>query len=133
MKRLLLAAVAAAACAFSALAQPPPPKKEFVDAFFLAFRHFLAITSAGVDECGNRFPERREEFLAAYERARAEHLDVFAKAESSEDYAGFLSVERSFALAAKSEDMTDYCTELPRFIDVVANYAVQLRVVLLDP
>ena len=115
------------------MAQSQSPKQAFVDDFFLAFQHFLAITSAGVDECGARFPERKEGYLTAYERARNDNLDVFMRAESSADFAEFLSVERSLALAETHKVMTEYCAELPRFIEVVAGRATQLRLVLVNP
>ena len=133
MNGLLPAIVVAASFTFCSLAQSQSPEKESVDAFFLAFRNFLAITSAGVDECGDRFPERKDGYLMAYQRARDDNLDVFVKAELSEDFAEFLRVERSRALAETDKVMAEYCTELPRYIDVVAKYASKLRLVLVNP
>jgi len=104
-----------------------------VDAFLVAFRHFLAITSAGVDECGDRFPDRKDGYAAALERVRYDNLDVIVQAESSEDFAAFLTDERSRALAETPQVMAEYCTELPRFIGVVAEYAAMLRLVLVSP
>ena len=131
--RRLLASVITASCTFCALAQSQPPKKEFVDAFLVAFRHFLAITTAGVDECGSRFPERKDGYVAAFERTRYDNLDVVAQAESSEDFAAFLMDEKSRALAETPQVMEEYCTELPRYIGVVAEYASKLRGVLVSP
>ena len=104
-----------------------------MDAFVVAFRHFLAITSAGVDECGDRFPERKDGFVAAFERVRYNNLDVIGPAESSEDFAAFLKDEKSRALAETPDVMAEYCAELPRYIDVAAEYASKLRVALANP
>ena len=133
MNRLLPAIVVAASCAFCSPAQSQSPTKESVDAFLAAFRHFLAITSAGVDECGNRFPDRKDSYVAAFERTRYDNRAVIVRAESSEDFAVFLKDERSRALASTPQVMAEYCMELPRYIDVVAQYASKLRVVLVTP
>ena len=133
MKRFLPALVVAAACAFCPPALSQSPLKESVDAFLAAFRHFLAITSAGVDECGDRFPEKKDGYVAAFERIRYDNLDVVAHAELGEDFAAFLKDEGSRALAEKPEVMAEYCTELPRYIGVVAEYASRLRGVLVSP
>jgi hypothetical protein len=132
LNRLLAAIVVAASCAFGPVAQSQP-RKEFVDAFVAAFRHFLAITSAGVDECGNRFPENKDGYVAAFERVRYDNLDVIALAESSADFAAFLEDEKSRALAETPEVMAEYCSELPRYMGVVADYAARLRLVLAGP
>ena len=130
MNHLLPALVVAASCTFCSLAQSQP-RKEFVDAFLVAFRHFLAVTSAGVDECGDRFPERKDGYVAAFERTRYDNLDVIVQAETSADFAAFLTDEKARALAETPQVMAEYCTELPRYIGVVAEYASKLRLVLL--
>ena len=128
----LPAIVIAASVTFCSLAQSQSLEKD-VDAFFLAFQHFLAITSAGVDECGDRFPESKDGYLTAYQRARDDNLDVFVKAESSEDFAEFIWVERSRASVETDTVMAEYCMELPRYIEVAAKYASKLRLVLVNP
>jgi hypothetical protein len=132
LNRLLPAIVVAAACAFCPLAQSQP-KKEFVDAFVAAFRHFLAITTVGVEACGDRFPKKKDGYVGAFERTRYDNLDVIAQAEASADFAAFVEDERSRALAETPEVMAEYCSELPRFIGVVAEYAYRLRLVLAGP
>ena len=133
LERLVPAIVIIASCTFCSLAQSQSPEKESVDAFFLAFRQFLAITSAGVDECGNRFPERKDGYLTAYQRARDDNLAVFVKTESSEDFPELLQGERSRASMETDGVMAEYCAELPRYIDVAAKYASKLRFVLPNP
>ena len=106
------------------------PRKEDVDFFFESFRHFLALTSAGVDECGERFPERKDGYQAAYQRARSDNLDVFVKAESTGDFAEIVLHERSLASRETAKAMVEYCGELPRFVDVLAAHAAKLQPLL---
>lgn len=115
---------------YGTFAQPPAPRKEHVDAFFESFRHFLAMTSAGVDECGERFPERKDGFQAAYQRARSENLDVFVQAESTSDFAENVLLEKSRASRETVKAMAEYCGELPRFVDVLAAHAAKLQPLL---
>ena len=115
---------------YGSFAQPPSPGKEHVDFFFESFRHFLAMTAAGVDECGERFPERKDGFQAAYQRARSEHLEVFVKAESTADFAENVLLEKSLASRETVSAMAEYCGELPRFVDVLAAHAAKLQPLL---
>ena len=104
-----------------------------MEAFLAAFRHFLAVTSAGTDECGSRFPEKKDGYLAALDGVRLGYLDVIVPAELGPDFSELLRVEKAQAAAQTLETMAEYCQELPRFIDVLGQYAQQLRRTLANP
>ena len=104
-----------------------------METFLAAFRHFLAVTSAGVDECGSRFPERKDRYVAAFEGVRLGNLDVIMHAELGLGFPELLRVEKGHAAAETQEVMAEYCNELPRFIQVLAEYAARLRGALANP
>ena len=134
LRQILPAIAVVAAGALGPVAQAQPQlRKEAVEAFLAAFRHFLAVTSAGVDECGSRFPERRDGYVAALEGVRFANLDVIVHAELGAEFPELLRVEKAQAAAETREVMAEYCEELPRFVGVVGEYAARLRSALANP
>ena len=134
MRQLPPAIVVVLAGALVAPTQAQPQhRKEAVEAFQAAFRQFLAVTSAGVDECGSRFAESRDRHLAALDSVRFANLDVIVHAELGPEFPELLRVEKAQAAAETPEVMAEYCKELPRFIEVLGDYASRLRRALASP